>query len=119
MSLATVVAGAAKRALGTYGAPATLTHKAPGAYDPATGGASVTTTTTSVRALLDASSTTVLGFKFGQDLVRAGDMLATVTGVVPVEGDTLTLAMGTFTVIQVRPVYVQATQVLAECLVRR
>ena len=119
MSLATVVAAAAKRALGAYGAPATLTHKTPGAYDPATGGASVTTTTTSVRALLDASSLVSLGFKFGQDLVRAGDMKATVTGVVPVEGDTLTLPLGTFTVIQVRPVYVQATQVLAECLVRR
>ncbi|MCC6513110.1 MAG: hypothetical protein IT187_03800, partial [Geothrix sp.] len=55
MSLAGTVQAAAKRALGAYGAPATLTHKAPGAYDPATGGASVTTTTTSVRALLDAS----------------------------------------------------------------
>ncbi len=119
MSLAAVAASAAKRALGAYGAPATLTHKTPGAYDPATGGASVTTTTTSVRALLDASSQQTLGFKFGADLVRAGDLLATVAGVAPVEGDTLTLAMGTFTVMKVRPTYMQAVQVMAECLVRR
>lgn len=119
MSLATVAAGAAKRALGAYGAPATLTRKTPGSYDPATGGVSNTTTTSSVRVLLDASSTTALGFKFNPDLVRSGDMLATVAGVAPAEGDTLTLAMGTFTVIAVRPVFVQATQVLAECLVRR
>lgn len=119
MSLATVVAGAAKRALGAYGAPATLTHATPGAYDTNTGGVSTSTTTTSVRVLLDASSTTALGFKFSPDLVRNGDMLATVAGVIPAEGDTLTLGMGVFTVVQVRPVYVQATQVLAECLVRR
>ena len=114
MSLATVVAGAAKRALGAYGAPATLTHKTPGAYDPATGGVSTSSTTTSVRAVLDGA---VNGFK--PDLVRSGDMRASVEGVVPVEGDTLTLAMGTFTVIEVLPTYMQATQVLAECLVRK
>lgn len=119
MSLATVVAAQAKRALGAYGAPATLTHKTPGAYDPATGGVSNSTTTTSVRALLDASSSVTPGYKFNPELVRSGDLLATVAGVAPVEGDTLTLAMGTFTVIQVRPVYFQATQVMAECLVRR
>ena len=119
MSLAGVVASAAKRALGTYGAPGTLSHSTPGAYDTATGGVTTSTTTTSVRAVLDASSSVTLGYKFSPELVRSGDLLATVAGVVPVEGDTLTLAMGTFTVIQVRPVYVQATQVLAECLVRR
>lgn len=114
MSLAGVVASAAKRALGTYGAPGTLSHSTPGSYDTATGGVTTSTTTTSVRAVLDGAVN-----KFNPELVRSGDMRATVTGVVPVEGDTLTLAMGTFTVIEVRPVYVQATQVLAECLVRK
>lgn len=119
MSLARTVQKAAGRALKTYSAPGTLTHATPGSYDTNTGGVTNTTTTTSVRALLDASSLVGLGAKFGADLVRTGDMLATVAGVAPVEGDTLTLAMGTFKVIQVRPVYVQATQVMAECLVRR
>lgn len=114
MSLAGVVASAAKRALGTYGAPGTLSHSTPGSYDTATGGVTTSTTTTSVRAVLDGAVN-----KFDPELVRSGDMRATVAGVVPVEGDTLTLALGTFNVIQVRPVYVQATQVLAECLVRK
>ena len=114
MSLAGTVQAAAKRALGAYGAPGKLTHKTPGAYDTATGGVSTSSTTTSVRAVLDGAVN-----KFNPELVRSGDMRALVAGVVPVEGDTLTLAMGTFAVIEVRPAFVQATQVMAECLVRR
>jgi len=114
MSLATVVANAAKRAVKSWGAPGTLTHSTPGIYDTNTGGGTVSTSTISVRAVLDGA---VNGFN--PELVRSGDMRALLAGVSPAEGDTLTLAMGTFTIIEVGPTYVQATQVLAECLVRR
>jgi len=114
MSLATVVANAAKRAVKSWGAPGTLTHATPGSYDTNTGGVSVSTSTTSVRAVLDGAVN-----KFNPELVRSGDMRALLAGVTPAEGDVLTLAAGTFTVIEVRPTYVQATQVMAECLVRR
>lgn len=119
MSLASMVQKQAQAALGRYGAPATLTHATPGAFDPATGTVTSTTTTASVRALLDASSLQGLGFKFGQDLVQGGDMKATVAGVIPEPGDTLAMAMGTFTVIAVRPSYVGDQAVMCECLVRK
>lgn len=119
MSLAGTVAGAAKRALGTYGAPGTLSHAEDGAYNPTTGATTTTTTTVSVRALLDGSSTTALGFKFGPDLVQAGDLKATIANAVPYVGDRLSLAAGIFTVVAVRPSYVVGTAVMWECLVRR
>ena len=114
MSVAAAVARAAKLAVKSWGAPGTLSHATPGSYDTNTGGVSVSTTTTSVRAVLDGS---VNGF--APDLVRSGDMRALLAGVSPVEGDLLTLASGVYTIIQVRPTYVQDTQVVAECLVRR
>ena len=118
MSLAGTVQNAAARALKAYGASGTLTHTVPGAYDPTTGGTTASTTTRSVNALLDASSLVGLGHKFGQDLVQAGDLKATITGTAEA-GDVLTISLGAFTVKAVQPVYVRDVAVMSECLVRR
>lgn len=118
MSLAGTVLASASRALKTYGAKGTLAHSVAGPYDPATGGTSVVTSYRNVNALLDASSLAGLGYKFGQDLVQAGDLKATITGTAEV-GDVLTLAAGTFTVKAVQPSYVGDVVVTSDLLVRR
>lgn len=102
-----------------YGTPATLSHTTPGAYDPATGGVPSTVTTTSCNAVLDAASLKTLGFKFGEALIQGGDIQASVSGALPVPGDTLTVPAGIFTVIDVRPVYSGSVVVMSECLVRQ
>lgn len=119
MSLATAVNQAAARAVKSYGVAATLAHVVPGVYDPATGTMGSTTATTACSAVRDASSTTALGFTFGQDLVKAGDMKAIVSGADPVAGDTLTLPDGAWVVVAVRPYYLGVESVAYECLVRR
>lgn len=118
MSLAATVEKAAVRALRSYGAPATLSRATQGDYDPATGASGWVTVSTPCRALLDASSLQGLGFRFGVDLVRAGDLKATLAGATPQQGDRLILPMGTFSIVAVRPTFVGAAAVLHECLVR-
>lgn len=119
MSLASTVQVSALRALRTYGAAGTLTHVTPGVFDPATGTVASTTTVTAVRALLDQTSLKTLGFRFGEGMVQAGDMQATVAGVVPLPGDVLTLALGVFVVIDVRSDFVGDQAVMSSCLVRK
>ena len=119
MSLAATLQKTAQKALKSYGAKGTLTHTTPGAYDPATGTTSNVQTVTPCSALLDSSSLKTLGFKFGDGMVQAGDIMATVSGVVPVPGDVLAVAIGQFNVIDVRPQYVGSDVVMAQCLVRR
>ncbi len=119
MSLASAVANAARGALKKFGAPATLARTAPGAYDPGTGAVVGVTTTYPVNALLDATHLQSLGFQFGEGLVQAGDIKATIAGVKPQLGDVLTVGGTAYTVKAVRPSYVMATEVTWECLVTK
>lgn len=119
MSLAATLQKTAQKALKSYGAKGTLTHTTPGAYDPATGTTSNVQAVTPCSALLDASSLKTLGFKFGDGLVQAGDIMATVSGVVPVPGDVLAVAIGSFSVKDVRPQYLNADVVMCQCLIGR
>ena len=108
--------------LGELAATGTLTRKTLGTYDPATGGSLATTTTSPCKCVLDASSLKTLGYKFGEGLVRGGDLLALIpnSGLTfePAAGDTLTLAVGTFNVIGNHPVYGGASVLLHQLLVR-
>lgn len=114
--------GGAFSDLGDLAAAGTLTRKTPGTYDPATGTSSVTTTTSACKAVLDATSIRSLGFKFGEGLVQAGDLMATIPskGLAfnPAAGDTLTLTVGTFTLVSVSPTYAGSVPVMFACLVR-
>lgn len=124
MSLAATLQKTATRALKSYGAKGTLTHTASVTYDPATGTTTVgVTTITPVSALLDAPSLKTLGFRFGDGLVQAGDFAATVSGIVPVPGDALTVLSGPYagpyTIKDVRPEFAGPDVVMCQCLVRR
>lgn len=122
MSLLDEVGGAFD-GLGDLAAPATLTRTTPGAYDPATGtNATGTTTVCSCKAVLDASSSGALGFKFGTGLIQTGDMLALVPAhkltFVPASGDKLTISSTDYAVIANQPTYGGATALLHQLLVR-
>ena len=104
-------------------AAATLTRTVPGAYNPTTGGnGAATVTNASVKATLDASGTKKLGFKFGEGLVQAGDIMATIPAkglpFTPQPGDKFTLGSA-YTVAAVQPTWVGAVPVLYDLLVRK
>lgn len=115
--------GGAFDGLADLAASAMLTRTTPGAYDPATGTlAAGSTTTCSCKAVLDASSSGALGFKFGTGLIQTGDMLALVPAhkltFVPASGDKLTIAGTVYSVIANQPTYGAATPLLYSLLVR-
>lgn len=122
MSLATLAQNQAAMAINRYGAIATLAQVTPGTYDPSTGTTPDSTVTTPTRAILDASSLAGLGAKFGADLVRSGDLKATIPakGLTsdPKGGDQLTVRGSTLAVVAVRPLFVGASPVTYELLVR-
>ena len=120
MSLASTVTKSAARAVKAYGAKGTLTHVTPGGYDPTTGTTTgAVTTVTPCSAVLDSTSLKTLGYKFGDGLVQAGDVLALVAGILPVAGDILAVATGSFVVISSRPTFLGDAVVVTDCLVRR
>ncbi len=105
-------------------ATATLTRTTSGAYDPESGTSLPgTVAACDTLATLDSSSIQALGFKFGNGLVRTGDLMATIPAkglaFEPLALDGLTLPMGVFTVVDVRPTYAGATPVTYALLVRR
>ena len=115
--------GGAFDGLADLAASATLTRTTPGAYDPATGtNATGTTTVCPCKAVLDASSSGALGFKFGTGLVQTGDVLAYVPArdltFTPASGDKLTIAGTVYSVIANQPTYGAATPLLHSLLVR-
>lgn len=122
MSLATLAQNQAAMAIRRYGATATLTQITQGAFDPATGTSGSTTVSTATKAILDASSLQGLGYTFGQDQVIDGDLKATIPAkgldVAPKPGDGLTIGATTYTIKAVRPLYVGASAVTYELLVR-
>jgi hypothetical protein len=81
------------------------------------------TNTSSTRALLEGASPVALGFKFGPDLVQTGDLLATIANdrleFSPVPGDTLTVDSVVYQIIGTRPLYVGASAVMWDLLVRK
>lgn len=124
MSLGTVARSQAAAAIKRYGAAAKLTRTTKGQRDPATGQIPTTTEEFPTFAVLDSSSTSALGFKFGVDLVKTGDVSVMVPATPkPVALDRLTILKGdmagTFTVMDLKPLMVGEVAVNYTLLVRR
>ena len=124
MSLGTMARTQAASAIKRYGAPAKLTRTTKGQRDPATGVTPTTTEEFPTFAVLDSSSTSALGFKFGADLVKTGDVSVMVpASPKPVALDRLTILKGdmagTFTVMDLKPLMVGEVAVNYTLLVRR
>lgn len=104
-------------------AAGTLSHTVRGAYSATAGTSLDVTRKASIQVYLDSSSIKTLGFKFGSDLVRAGDLLAVIPAkgltFTPEEGDELVMAAGKFKVVRVAPSYVADTPIVFELMVRR
>jgi hypothetical protein len=105
-------------------ASGTLTKTTRGLEDPATGQATTTTQTASVLCMKDATSMRGLGFKYGEDLVKGGDIDISVPAkglsFAPEPGCLLTTGGDTFRVISVRPTFGPGnTPVLYGLLVRQ
>ena len=123
MNLAKIAGDAALRAIKAYGAPATLTHTVPGAYDPATGtNAAGTTTNCNTSAVLDSTAKN-LGYLFDASLVQGGDLMAMIPakGLTfdPDPGCTLTFTGWAFVVLQAKPTFAGAVPVVWQLLVRK
>jgi hypothetical protein len=125
MSLAQVVSASATRALNTYGVAATLSRANAGNFDPTSGGVALSPPSSyPVKVLIDPASLRTLGYKFADSsLIQSGDVLATISakGIPfdPMPGDTLTTATTVFVVIISRPIYVGASAVIHEMVVRK
>lgn len=119
MSEATELAADVLEGLREVGTAVTLTHITPGTGPDATGD---TTTTASTYGYPDASSLVGLGYKFGADLVRTGDMKLTIPGALafePAQGDTAAFLGSTWNVIAGQPVYLAGEIVSTDLLVRK
>ena len=96
------------KAYDILGAPVvTISRTAKGDYDPVTGtSAAGTTLSQTAKAKLD-SSWRSLGYRFGPDLVKTGDIAVTVPALGlafdPSQGDKLTIGASVYTVADVRP----------------
>ena len=124
MSLGSVARSQAAATIKRYGAAAKLTRTTKGQRDPATGQIPTTTEEFPTFAVLDSSSTSALGFKFGADLVKTGDVSVMVPATPkPVALDRLTILKGdlagAYTVMDLRPLMVGADAVSYTLLVRR
>lgn len=87
-----------------YGVTVILTQKTPGAYDPATGAAAVTSAAVTLPAMVEEYSLNSNAFVTG--LVQQGDkkftMAASALSTAPRPGDTVTLYGDVYTVMNVR-----------------
>lgn len=88
-------------------ATVTITRTTKGTdYDPATGSSPESKATQTIKAKFDSAWRT-LGYKFGPDLVKTGDIAVTVPALGltfdPSQGDKLTSGPNTYTVVDVRP----------------
>lgn len=119
MSEAAEIAAEVAEALAEVGTPVVLTHITLGTGPDASGD---TTTTANTYGAPDASFLVGLGYKFGADLVKTGDMKLTVPGglaFAPAQGDTAAFMGGTWKVIAVQPTYYAGEIVSSDLLVRR
>lgn len=119
-----VLQAQAYQAIKAYGAPVTLQRTAPGVYNPTTGtGGTPTVTTTGTFGILDTTSIKTLGFKYGDDLVRSGDIQITIPAknltFAPELGDTLVTPQWPYIIAGIRPVYSGSVAVIYECLGRK
>ena len=121
--MAGTVSAQATAAIKHYGAAGTLKQSVPGVFNPATGTTTPTVTTCAVSAVLDGSSQKGLGFKFGEGLVKAGDLKALIGAkgltFTPAPGNDLTVGTITYKVIAAMPTYVMGQPVTWDLLVRR
>jgi hypothetical protein len=118
VSLYANLAATATRLLTKFGAATTITRSTPGAYDPATSSAAVTTTSTPA---------TVACFPYGDEhidgtLILAGDEQAFVSAAVtfePKPGDVLTWRGASYTAIRCKTIAPAGVAVLHELQVRK
>lgn len=113
----TATAATADRLLKRFGASAQVTRSTPGAYDPATGSVSVTTTTQSVTAaVFDYDHSYIDGTR-----IQQGDRRAFVSAVgvwAPKQGDVLAWAGAELAVVAAKPLAPAGLAVLYELQVR-
>ena len=124
MSLGTMARTQATSAIKRYGAPAKLTRTTKGQRDPATGVTPTTTEEFATSAVLDSANLQGMGFKFGADLVKTGDVSVMVPALPkPRELDRLTITRGDmagyFLVVAVNPTMAGEVAVSYTLLVRR
>ena len=112
------MAATANELLAEFGMGITLTRTTPGAYNPATGGATDTTANhAAIGVKLDYAQSEIDG-----SLIRVGDQrvyLAPSLVVTPQTGDTLTIGSEVWGVIASRPLSPAGTNVLHDVQVRK
>jgi len=108
-------AATATRLLERFGNACTLKREVAGAYDPATGSATVTTTSLSTTAAVFAYEQKYID----NTLILQGDQLAYMKpSVEPKQGDKLTWMTKDYTIIAVKPISPAGTPVLFEAQIR-
>jgi hypothetical protein len=125
--LADLIQDMSALAAGMTGSTGTLSRTTPGDYNAATGASTGNTTTCPCLVVPDASSIATLGFRFGQDLVRVGDVSFDIPNkgltFVPASGDQITTTLdgvsSTFTIASVQPDYFQGVATNYSCLSRK
>lgn len=104
MTLDATARRAATKLIGQFGRSITLTTVTAGAYNPATGTAANTTSSVSVKAILEDYN----GFEIANELAVAGDKKVTVSAAdlasAPKPVDTLTIDGQVFTIVGVKAV---------------
>ena len=116
----------ATRMLKKYGQTVTLTNKSAGAYDPATGAASVTTATQTTEGAVFEWGLATIRYGQGyidQTLINVGDkqlfLSATELTTPPALGDTVTIGSKVYTLVPpLKPLSPAGTVVLYECNIR-
>jgi hypothetical protein len=123
MSLYTDLAADADELLTEFGQSITLTHIAPGAYDPTTGSVTNTTTTqTGIGVVFDFGlHQSGTAFTAGSMIV-AGDkqlLLSAVGIAAPVPGDLATIGADVWTIASIKSTAPAGVAVLYECQLRK
>lgn len=95
----------ATKLINKYGKSITLTSVTTGTYNPATGSVTNTTSSATVKAIVEDYSYQDSGSGFTEGLIKVGDKKFTVAAIdlssAPKPGDTITLGSSTYSVIRV------------------
>ena len=125
MSIATTVLNQVYSAIKRAGAPVVITRTTPGAGfpNPVTGDLPVgTPVIVNTFAAPDASSLQSLGYKFGQDLVKGGEIQLSIPAkgmtFEPAAGDKITFRGSVYTIKDSKPTFYGATPVKFDLLVK-
>lgn len=129
MALNATVIKLAAQNIAKYGSAATLTYKAAGAYDPATSGATATTSTVSTHVIMEAYSDYLSQRNSSAEAaidvtrIRSGDHKATMSAkditTAPKPGDTLTVLSEVWRVVSVSTEYLEGVAVMYTLQVRK